>query len=77
MNEFSDADKLACAERELKMRRRVYPNWIRRGNMREGQAAREIALMEAIVADYRAKAGAPDLVEQASRQTEQGAKSCQ
>lgn len=50
------ADKLACAERELKMRKNVYPRWIAKGNMSEGKAAHEIACMESIVADYKAAA---------------------
>jgi hypothetical protein len=50
------ADKLACAERELKMRKRVYPRWIEAGRMSEGAAAHQIAVMEAIVTDYQAAA---------------------
>ena len=47
-------DKLKCAERELEMRRRVYPRWTEDGRMSAGKAAHEIAAMEAIVADYKA-----------------------
>ena len=46
-------DKLRCVERELKMRRNVYPRWIEKGNISVGKAAHEIAAMEAIVADYK------------------------
>lgn len=46
------ADKLACAERELKMRRNVYPPFVELGRMSEGKAAHEIACMEAIVAHF-------------------------
>lgn len=49
---ITDADKLACAERELKMRKRVYGRWVEEGRMSAGKAAHEIACMEAIVADY-------------------------
>ncbi len=48
------ADKLACVERELKMRRKVYPRWVEKGHMSLGKSEHEIAAMEAIVADYRA-----------------------
>lgn len=48
------ADKLACAERELKMRKRCYPRWIDADTISADKAAHEIAAMEAIVADYRA-----------------------
>jgi hypothetical protein len=47
------ADKLACAEREVKMRKHVYPNRIATNRMSAGKAAHEIACMEAIAADYR------------------------
>jgi hypothetical protein len=48
------ADKLKCAERELKMRQRVYERWVEEGKMSAGKAAHEIACMEEIVADYKA-----------------------
>lgn len=47
-------DKLACAQRELKMRQRVYPRWIEGDRMSAGKAAHEIACMQSIVADYLA-----------------------
>ena len=47
------ADKLACAERELKMRKSVYPRWIENGKLSLGKATHEIAAMEAIVSDYQ------------------------
>lgn len=34
------------------MRERVYPGWVRASRMREADAAREIAVMAAILADY-------------------------
>lgn len=51
---ITNADKLACAERELKMRKKVYPRWTENGKMSAGKAAHEIAAMEAIVRDYTA-----------------------
>jgi hypothetical protein len=51
---FTDADKLACIERELKLRRRHYPRWVKAGTLHEADARHEIAVMEAIRADYRA-----------------------
>lgn len=49
---FTTADKRAAIQRELKMRRRVYPKWVRDGRMAAADADREIAVMEAILADY-------------------------
>ena len=50
---FTHAEKRACLERELKMRRRVYPRWVAAGKMREEDADREIACLRAILVDYR------------------------
>lgn len=47
---ISLVDQLACARRELRMRRNVYPRWVADKRMREETAALEIARMEAIVA---------------------------
>ncbi len=49
---ISHDDKRACIERELKMRRRVYPRWVEAGKMSQAHADKEIATMEAILADY-------------------------
>ena len=51
---ITTADKLACAERELKMRQRVYARWQEEGKMSAGKAVHELAAMQAIVDDYRA-----------------------
>ncbi len=50
---ISFAEKLACIEREIAMRRRVYPKWIASGKLKPEKADREIAVMEAVAADYR------------------------
>jgi hypothetical protein len=48
---MTEQDKLRCAEREAKMRRRVYQRWVEQGRMTQKQADHEIACMEAIAAD--------------------------
>lgn len=53
-------DKADCAEREVKMRRRVYARWVAEGKMPGRTADREIAVMESIAADYRHQAEAED-----------------
>ena len=50
------ADKMECAERELRYRRRVYGRLVDRGKMTRERADRELELMEAIALDYRALA---------------------
>lgn len=54
---FTAADKLRAVERELAYRRRVYPRMVMAGKMTDNAAAAQIAVMEAIEADYRAMAG--------------------
>lgn len=50
---FTAKEKRECAERELKMRRRVYARWTEEAKMSPHRAEREIALMAEIVEDYR------------------------
>lgn len=52
---YSDADKLACLERELMRRKRVYPNRVLTRRMSAREAGREIELMHQLIADYAAK----------------------
>jgi hypothetical protein len=51
--EITNKDKLACVERELKFRFRVYDRLVVRGKMTRAEQEREIELMSAIVEDYR------------------------
>lgn len=43
------ADQLACARRELALRRSCYPKWVQQGRMTQQKADDEIACMEGIV----------------------------
>lgn len=47
------SQQIACAERELKLRRSVYPGLCARGKMREGEAQYEISAMENVLATLR------------------------
>lgn len=49
---FTAQEKLQCVERELKQRRFVYPRRVDAGKMSKPLMDEQIALMEAIVADY-------------------------
>jgi hypothetical protein len=53
MAEIPYADQLACAERELKLRHRVYPRWVEQGRMSRQLADRELLAMQAIVATLK------------------------
>lgn len=59
---ITNADKLACAEREVRKRKSVYPRLIAAERMSAGKAAHEIAAMEAIVVDYQKLADAEKLL---------------
>ncbi len=47
-------DKLRAVDRELGKRRGAYPRFIKQGRMTKDEAAREIAIFEAIRRDYAA-----------------------
>ena len=46
-------DQITCVERELGMRRRVYPRWVATGRMTQADADREIATMSAVLDTLR------------------------
>jgi hypothetical protein len=46
---ISLADQLAEARRELALRKKLYPKWVRRGDLTEGEAVYFIKVQEAIV----------------------------
>jgi hypothetical protein len=52
----SFTDQLRCAERELKLRKRVYPRRIEAQRMTQDLADREVRMMEAIVGTLEALA---------------------
>lgn len=55
---FTPSELAACAEREVKQRRRVYPRFVANHRMTQPEANRQIAMMEAIAAHFRAAAAA-------------------
>jgi len=51
---FTRAQKLHEIEREIVMRKRVYPRWVKDGRMSQEDADERLAIMKAIATDYRA-----------------------
>jgi hypothetical protein len=51
--EMPVAEMLKCAERELALRKRVYPNLVRRGKMTVTQSDYELKTMERIADHFR------------------------
>lgn len=49
---YSTQRKIACLDREIGMRKRVYPRFVITNKMTETSAKEEIAVLEAIKADY-------------------------
>jgi hypothetical protein len=50
-------EMIACAKRELAIRRKFYPGWIQRGTMDQATADKEIHHMAAILAYLEHQAG--------------------
>lgn len=57
---YSDQTKLAEIEREIKMRRKVYPGLVLGRKMKQDEAAMLIAIMEDIADDYRERVKYPE-----------------
>ena len=53
---FTAAEKLEAVERELSLRRKVYPRRVADNRMTQAFADEQIALMEAVAADLREQA---------------------
>jgi hypothetical protein len=49
---ITNADKAACAAREVRMRRTVYPRFVHSRRLSQEDANREIEVMAAIAYDY-------------------------
>jgi hypothetical protein len=47
-------EQIACVERELRLRRQVYPRWVATGRKKQAVADREIQVMEAVLTTLRA-----------------------
>ncbi len=47
------AEKITCLERELNLRKRVYPRLINHDKMRPDEADHELEVMSAILDDYK------------------------
>ena len=53
---FTDTQKLEAVRREIKWRRKVFPNRVHSRRMTPHEADYQIKIMEAIAADYEAMA---------------------
>ncbi len=51
------ADQIRCVGREIGLRRNVYPKWVASGRMKQQDADREIAAMEAVLATLKGLEG--------------------
>lgn len=43
-------EQIECVDREIRMRRRVYPRWVETGKMTQAKADHEIRTMEDVLA---------------------------
>jgi hypothetical protein len=58
-------EMIACAKREVALRKNFYPKLVTSGKMKADQCRHEIACMEAIVAELESKAKERELFEPA------------
>jgi len=49
--------QIQCVAREIKMRERCYPRWVRQGRMKEAEAQRELERMRAVLHTLQEVAG--------------------
>lgn len=60
-------EQMRCVEREVRLRRSAYARWVASGRMKQAEADREIAAMEAVLDTLReVEAGASDEPAEAS-----------
>ena len=59
---ISIEEQIACAHREIGMRKRVYPRWVENKRMTQAKADAEIAAMEAIKATLETVAQSQRLI---------------
>ena len=64
---FTNDEKLAEVEREIKQRQRVYPRLIAAGKLRQATADKQMEIMCDIARDYRNKAKEGPLFNQVQR----------
>lgn len=55
MNEITTTEIIKEIQRELNMRKRIYPNWILQERIKENIANKRIKIMEKILEDYKQK----------------------
>jgi len=54
---ISIEQQIQCVAREIKMRERCYPRWVRQGRMKETEAQRELERMRAVLHTLQEVAG--------------------
>lgn len=62
VRQFTAEQKLECLRRELRFRKRVYARKVEQGDMKAEFANEQIALVEAMIADYEALAANERLI---------------
>jgi len=55
MNEITTTDIIKEIQRELNMRKKVFPTWVLQGKLKENVANKRIKIMERILEDYKQK----------------------
>lgn len=60
MSDITLSDKIRCLKREIAMRERAYPKWLKAGKITLEASVHEIAAMKAVLHDYEVRVAVPD-----------------
>ena len=55
MNEITTTDIIKEIQRELNMRKKVFPTWVLQGRIKQDVADKRIKIMETVLEDYKQK----------------------
>jgi hypothetical protein len=58
---YTDAEKLKEIEREITIRRKIYPSWIAQNRLSYATAEKQLAILQEIAEDYRTSVNQKDM----------------
>jgi len=58
---YTDAEKLKEIEREITIRRKIYPSWVAQNRLSYAAAEKQLAILQAIAEDYRTSVNQKDM----------------
>jgi len=58
---YTDAEKLKEIEREITIRKKIYPSWVAQNRLSYAAAEKQLAILQAIAEDYRMSVNQKDM----------------